>query len=248
MIRRPPRSTPIKSSAASDVYKRQVSTQSTGVVFFLFGVASERERTTMVALGIKWGIRLLYVLILLAIFFIGILVSFMGLYDPPNYRQGQKELITVKESDYGPIALYNTQISFSGVLGVYCTVNGTTVSPALLSRNRANLTDGDDIPIKVKYLAKTDNIIWYEVDMSEEDYIVVALVISTLSKKQPFEIYLYETKDLRLVPRIVGPVVWGIFFILCIVFEWRLWVYEKKYGEGSAAAKTESKRKTRFFG
>eukprot|EP01118_Nematostelium_gracile_P014434 TRINITY_DN561_c0_g1_i2.p1 TRINITY_DN561_c0_g1~~TRINITY_DN561_c0_g1_i2.p1 ORF type:complete len:255 (+),score=65.37 TRINITY_DN561_c0_g1_i2:2-766(+) len=30
MIRRPPRSTPIKSSAASDVYKRQVSTQSTG--------------------------------------------------------------------------------------------------------------------------------------------------------------------------------------------------------------------------
>eukprot|EP01118_Nematostelium_gracile_P004699 TRINITY_DN15629_c0_g1_i1.p1 TRINITY_DN15629_c0_g1~~TRINITY_DN15629_c0_g1_i1.p1 ORF type:complete len:247 (+),score=75.86 TRINITY_DN15629_c0_g1_i1:1-741(+) len=34
MIRRPPRSTPIKSSAASDVYKRQVSTQSTG--FFVY--------------------------------------------------------------------------------------------------------------------------------------------------------------------------------------------------------------------
>eukprot|EP01118_Nematostelium_gracile_P019724 TRINITY_DN925_c0_g1_i1.p1 TRINITY_DN925_c0_g1~~TRINITY_DN925_c0_g1_i1.p1 ORF type:complete len:175 (+),score=44.40 TRINITY_DN925_c0_g1_i1:1-525(+) len=33
MIRRPPRSTPIKSSAASDVYKRQVSTQSTGDIF-----------------------------------------------------------------------------------------------------------------------------------------------------------------------------------------------------------------------
>eukprot|EP00826_Nyctotherus_ovalis_P065105 TRINITY_DN9561_c0_g3_i6.p1 TRINITY_DN9561_c0_g3~~TRINITY_DN9561_c0_g3_i6.p1 ORF type:complete len:124 (-),score=30.49 TRINITY_DN9561_c0_g3_i6:1035-1382(-) len=29
MIRRPPRSTPLYSSAASDVYKRQVSTQST---------------------------------------------------------------------------------------------------------------------------------------------------------------------------------------------------------------------------
>eukprot|EP01102_Stenamoeba_stenopodia_P015791 TRINITY_DN543_c0_g1_i2.p1 TRINITY_DN543_c0_g1~~TRINITY_DN543_c0_g1_i2.p1 ORF type:complete len:102 (-),score=14.15 TRINITY_DN543_c0_g1_i2:131-436(-) len=30
MIRRPPRSTRVRSSAASDVYKRQVSTQSTG--------------------------------------------------------------------------------------------------------------------------------------------------------------------------------------------------------------------------
>eukprot|EP00658_Telonema_sp_P-2_P081161 TRINITY_DN8247_c0_g1_i4.p1 TRINITY_DN8247_c0_g1~~TRINITY_DN8247_c0_g1_i4.p1 ORF type:complete len:284 (+),score=56.46 TRINITY_DN8247_c0_g1_i4:107-958(+) len=35
MIRRPPRSTLSSSSAASDVYKRQVSTQSTGVVLWL---------------------------------------------------------------------------------------------------------------------------------------------------------------------------------------------------------------------
>eukprot|EP00658_Telonema_sp_P-2_P009619 TRINITY_DN13585_c0_g1_i6.p1 TRINITY_DN13585_c0_g1~~TRINITY_DN13585_c0_g1_i6.p1 ORF type:complete len:177 (+),score=39.64 TRINITY_DN13585_c0_g1_i6:139-669(+) len=34
MIRRPPRSTLSSSSAASDVYKRQVSTQSTGCVYF----------------------------------------------------------------------------------------------------------------------------------------------------------------------------------------------------------------------
>eukprot|EP00657_Telonema_sp_P-1_P003957 TRINITY_DN1919_c0_g1_i2.p1 TRINITY_DN1919_c0_g1~~TRINITY_DN1919_c0_g1_i2.p1 ORF type:complete len:115 (+),score=14.82 TRINITY_DN1919_c0_g1_i2:124-468(+) len=32
MIRRPPRSTQSRSSAASDVYKRQVSTQSTGIL------------------------------------------------------------------------------------------------------------------------------------------------------------------------------------------------------------------------
>eukprot|EP00656_Telonema_subtile_P056091 TRINITY_DN8882_c0_g1_i6.p2 TRINITY_DN8882_c0_g1~~TRINITY_DN8882_c0_g1_i6.p2 ORF type:complete len:108 (+),score=11.31 TRINITY_DN8882_c0_g1_i6:92-415(+) len=32
MIRRPPRSTLSSSSAASDVYKRQVSTQSTGII------------------------------------------------------------------------------------------------------------------------------------------------------------------------------------------------------------------------
>eukprot|EP00826_Nyctotherus_ovalis_P057878 TRINITY_DN7928_c0_g1_i12.p3 TRINITY_DN7928_c0_g1~~TRINITY_DN7928_c0_g1_i12.p3 ORF type:complete len:106 (+),score=19.32 TRINITY_DN7928_c0_g1_i12:31-318(+) len=35
MIRRPPRSTHCISSAASDVYKRQVSTQSTWVAFLL---------------------------------------------------------------------------------------------------------------------------------------------------------------------------------------------------------------------
>eukprot|EP01118_Nematostelium_gracile_P000413 TRINITY_DN1045_c0_g1_i1.p1 TRINITY_DN1045_c0_g1~~TRINITY_DN1045_c0_g1_i1.p1 ORF type:complete len:230 (+),score=52.48 TRINITY_DN1045_c0_g1_i1:1-690(+) len=45
MIRRPPRSTPIKSSAASDVYKRQVSTQSTG---FVLDMAEEHSNLVVI--------------------------------------------------------------------------------------------------------------------------------------------------------------------------------------------------------
>eukprot|EP00658_Telonema_sp_P-2_P053027 TRINITY_DN4141_c0_g1_i10.p1 TRINITY_DN4141_c0_g1~~TRINITY_DN4141_c0_g1_i10.p1 ORF type:complete len:167 (+),score=40.65 TRINITY_DN4141_c0_g1_i10:131-631(+) len=44
MIRRPPRSTLSSSSAASDVYKRQVSTQSTGGTFFDRNVARGNGR------------------------------------------------------------------------------------------------------------------------------------------------------------------------------------------------------------
>eukprot|EP00658_Telonema_sp_P-2_P018059 TRINITY_DN1706_c0_g1_i4.p1 TRINITY_DN1706_c0_g1~~TRINITY_DN1706_c0_g1_i4.p1 ORF type:complete len:101 (-),score=13.60 TRINITY_DN1706_c0_g1_i4:155-457(-) len=40
MIRRPPRSTLSSSSAASDVYKRQVSTQSTGILTMTAMVSS----------------------------------------------------------------------------------------------------------------------------------------------------------------------------------------------------------------
>eukprot|EP01102_Stenamoeba_stenopodia_P007121 TRINITY_DN1988_c0_g1_i1.p1 TRINITY_DN1988_c0_g1~~TRINITY_DN1988_c0_g1_i1.p1 ORF type:complete len:185 (-),score=29.04 TRINITY_DN1988_c0_g1_i1:112-666(-) len=47
MIRRPPRSTRVRSSAASDVYKRQVSTQSTGSSFRnpLLKMADTRKRS-----------------------------------------------------------------------------------------------------------------------------------------------------------------------------------------------------------
>eukprot|EP00658_Telonema_sp_P-2_P005756 TRINITY_DN12171_c0_g1_i1.p1 TRINITY_DN12171_c0_g1~~TRINITY_DN12171_c0_g1_i1.p1 ORF type:complete len:131 (-),score=24.08 TRINITY_DN12171_c0_g1_i1:349-741(-) len=44
MIRRPPRSTLSSSSAASDVYKRQVSTQSTGVAFNSMSPSPDGEK------------------------------------------------------------------------------------------------------------------------------------------------------------------------------------------------------------
>eukprot|EP00657_Telonema_sp_P-1_P001579 TRINITY_DN14183_c0_g1_i3.p1 TRINITY_DN14183_c0_g1~~TRINITY_DN14183_c0_g1_i3.p1 ORF type:complete len:123 (+),score=72.89 TRINITY_DN14183_c0_g1_i3:103-471(+) len=58
MIRRPPRSTQSRSSAASDVYKRQVSTQSTGAVI-LSGVCTSIDMPESVTRAAKWWASLL---------------------------------------------------------------------------------------------------------------------------------------------------------------------------------------------
>eukprot|EP00656_Telonema_subtile_P009137 TRINITY_DN14282_c0_g1_i1.p1 TRINITY_DN14282_c0_g1~~TRINITY_DN14282_c0_g1_i1.p1 ORF type:complete len:103 (+),score=24.51 TRINITY_DN14282_c0_g1_i1:78-386(+) len=54
MIRRPPRSTLSSSSAASDVYKRQVSTQSTGIVWRATMIIPVRCFTCGKVIGDKW--------------------------------------------------------------------------------------------------------------------------------------------------------------------------------------------------
>eukprot|EP00657_Telonema_sp_P-1_P001091 TRINITY_DN1238_c0_g1_i1.p1 TRINITY_DN1238_c0_g1~~TRINITY_DN1238_c0_g1_i1.p1 ORF type:complete len:139 (+),score=41.46 TRINITY_DN1238_c0_g1_i1:106-522(+) len=54
MIRRPPRSTQSRSSAASDVYKRQVSTQSTGNASWVYQRLGQYETAHFTWLLYRW--------------------------------------------------------------------------------------------------------------------------------------------------------------------------------------------------
>jgi len=188
---------------------------------------------------VKWAIRVTYILILLLVFFVGILLSFLGSYDLNNWNAGKSVLLYVNNADVGPTALYYTNMSVSGVIGFNCSANGNKAFPGLLDQN------GNQVG--AQYLSGGNDITWYDMSMSSGQFLVIGLVITNLNTPQPYTIYLYQTKDLRALPRAIGPIVWFILFGLVVVFEWRLWVYEKKYGDGSDNANKENRRKTRFF-
>jgi len=130
-------------------------------------------------------------------------------------------------------------MTLNGVIGFNCSVNNQKSFPGILDQNGNQINS--------QYLAGGNDITWYQLSMSQGQTLVVNVVITDLNNPQPYTIILYSATDLRAVPRVIGPVIWVILFILICIFEYKLYLDEKKYGAGSDNAKKETRRKTRFF-